>query len=62
MLTDGAKYKNSQTCSMRGKRSVKERILQTSLYACVHACGKVGSVHALAVWFRGCTQYIYFGV
>lgn len=34
MLADGEKYKNSQTCSMRGKTSVKESTLQTSLCVC----------------------------
>ena len=51
MWTDGEKYKSSQTCSMRGKRSVKESILQSSLCMCMCVCGKVGSVHALVIWF-----------
>jgi len=46
--TDGEENKNSLTCSMRGKRSVKKAYFRVlCVHACTCVCGKVGSVHAL---------------
>jgi hypothetical protein len=50
MSTDGEKYKNSQTCSMRGKRSVKESILQTSLCARVQEGGQRECTCYMILW------------
>jgi hypothetical protein len=46
----------------REEKEVLKKVYFRLLCVRVHACEQVDSVHALAVWFRGFTQKIYFGV